>query len=290
MCWVFFNTVIVAYLYNSVIYAVVVRPRGCSFERELPVCSPWFYMPPSSSSPRSRHSTTVTGERCKDVTFSRAPHCNHPPPRVILQDFLTFTGFLCSQSCKKKPHNKSCKIKKSCKNTWTWFAGRGNCEEGFRTWYTGKLGEMGYLFISPSWGNLTSGMAESCNCPSSSPVSWSEKSNICHSNGNRFQTVAGPTEYHLLFERFTSRSTRSQAFKCSRLFHHPLIYKYIHKKHHEWTSPIGIVADYAHPIEHVVSNITPMYIGKIQRGWYQERPLDPFCFHFHAVFGKDFAH
>ena len=36
MWWVFFNTVIVAYLYNSAIYPVVVRPRGCSFERELP--------------------------------------------------------------------------------------------------------------------------------------------------------------------------------------------------------------------------------------------------------------
>lgn len=39
-----------------------------------------------------------------------------------------------------------------------------------------------------------------------------------------------------------------------RLIHHPLLYKHIHKKHHEWTAPVGIVSIYAHPIEHVVSS------------------------------------
>ena len=48
-----------------------------------------------------------------------------------------------------------------------------------------------------------------------------------------------------------------------RVLHHPLLYKHIHKKHHEWSTPIGLVADYAHPVEHVISNIIPMYTG----GW-----------------------
>lgn len=39
----------------------------------------------------------------------------------------------------------------------------------------------------------------------------------------------------------------------SRLFHHPKLYKKIHKKHHEWTAPIGVVSIYADPIEHVVN-------------------------------------
>lgn len=39
----------------------------------------------------------------------------------------------------------------------------------------------------------------------------------------------------------------------SRLLHHPTLYKKIHKKHHEWTAPIGVISVYAHPIEHVVS-------------------------------------
>ncbi|CAL1289040.1 unnamed protein product [Larinioides sclopetarius] len=46
-----------------------------------------------------------------------------------------------------------------------------------------------------------------------------------------------------------------------RLLHHSSIYKYIHKHHHEWTSPIGIVALYAHPIEHIICNLLPALIG-----------------------------
>jgi len=46
-----------------------------------------------------------------------------------------------------------------------------------------------------------------------------------------------------------------------RLLHHPRFYKYIHKIHHEWTAPIGIVSIYCHPIEFIVSNIGPLILG-----------------------------
>jgi methylsterol monooxygenase len=47
-----------------------------------------------------------------------------------------------------------------------------------------------------------------------------------------------------------------------RLLHHPSIYKYIHKKHHEWQTPIAITAIYCHPFEHVFGNLLPAFLGK----------------------------
>ena len=46
-----------------------------------------------------------------------------------------------------------------------------------------------------------------------------------------------------------------------RILHYGKIYKYIHKKHHEWTAPIAITALYAHPFEHAISNLLPVALG-----------------------------
>ncbi|XP_068701654.1 fatty acid hydroxylase domain-containing protein 2-like isoform X1 [Montipora foliosa] len=51
-----------------------------------------------------------------------------------------------------------------------------------------------------------------------------------------------------------------------RLFHHPAIYRHIHKIHHEWTAPVGIVSIYAHPIEHLVANLLPVAMGPLIMG------------------------
>eukprot|EP01137_Pigoraptor_chileana_P008251 Opistho-2@54813 len=51
-----------------------------------------------------------------------------------------------------------------------------------------------------------------------------------------------------------------------RALHHPIVYKNIHKMHHEWTAPIGISALYCHPLEFFLSNLFPIILGPLIMG------------------------
>ncbi|XP_042553547.1 fatty acid hydroxylase domain-containing protein 2 [Dipodomys spectabilis] len=76
-----------------------------------------------------------------------------------------------------------------------------------------------------------------------------------------------PTFYRFLQELAVFIIIEEVLFYYShRLFHHPTFYKKIHKKHHEWTAPIGMISLYAHPIEHVVSNMLPAIMGPLVMG------------------------
>lgn len=48
-----------------------------------------------------------------------------------------------------------------------------------------------------------------------------------------------------------------------KFFHSPVMYKKYHKKHHEWTAPISIVATYCHPLEHIVVNLGSVGLGPV---------------------------
>lgn len=51
-----------------------------------------------------------------------------------------------------------------------------------------------------------------------------------------------------------------------RFLHWGKLYKFIHKKHHEWTAPIAITAIYCHPLEHIFSNLLPIVTGLLVFG------------------------
>jgi methylsterol monooxygenase len=48
-----------------------------------------------------------------------------------------------------------------------------------------------------------------------------------------------------------------------RALHFPSMYGPIHKFHHTFTAPFGIAAVYAHPIEHMLSNVIPVSVGAL---------------------------
>ncbi|KAF5886261.1 fatty acid hydroxylase domain-containing protein 2, partial [Clarias magur] len=76
-----------------------------------------------------------------------------------------------------------------------------------------------------------------------------------------------PTFHWVLLELAVCGLLEEVLFYYShRLVHHPFLYKHIHKIHHEWTAPIGLVSLYAHPVEHVVSNMLPALIGPVLLG------------------------
>ena len=51
-----------------------------------------------------------------------------------------------------------------------------------------------------------------------------------------------------------------------RAAHHPLLYGPIHKLHHSYKAPVAYTAVYAHPLEHIICNISPVVAGPVLLG------------------------
>lgn len=71
--------------------------------------------------------------------------------------------------------------------------------------------------------------------------------------------VALPTAFEFARDFILSLLLREALFYYShRLLHVPYLYKLIHKKHHRFTAPIALAAQYAHPIEQIFANALPI--------------------------------
>nr|CAD7398296.1 unnamed protein product [Timema poppensis] len=69
-----------------------------------------------------------------------------------------------------------------------------------------------------------------------------------------FHWVLAEMAVHILMEEIGF-------YYSHRLLHSRYLYRFIHKRHHEWTSPIAVTAVYCHPVEHVFSNMVPPLLG-----------------------------
>eukprot|EP00761_Pharyngomonas_kirbyi_P013137 gb/GECH01013164.1/.p1 GENE.gb/GECH01013164.1/~~gb/GECH01013164.1/.p1 ORF type:complete len:266 (+),score=40.31 gb/GECH01013164.1/:1-798(+) len=69
--------------------------------------------------------------------------------------------------------------------------------------------------------------------------------------------------YHLIFSIMT---TEILFYTSHRLLHYGILYRYIHKQHHEFIAPMGLAAEYAHPVEFLFGNILPIFVGPLLCG------------------------
>lgn len=70
-----------------------------------------------------------------------------------------------------------------------------------------------------------------------------------------------PSLTRILRDVVLSAVIREALFYYShRILHIPQLYAPIHKFHHKFTAPVALAAQFAHPVEHFISNILPVLI------------------------------
>jgi methylsterol monooxygenase len=71
-----------------------------------------------------------------------------------------------------------------------------------------------------------------------------------------------PSVWSLLAQVMISRIVREfLRYWGHRALHTGPLYKWIHKKHHEYKYPFSLVGEYAHPIENLVHGVIPIFAG-----------------------------
>lgn len=81
----------------------------------------------------------------------------------------------------------------------------------------------------------------------------------------RVETIPGP--FKLLCSVVFCMMCEDFTFHCShRFLHWKKIYPYIHKVHHEYVNVCSLASEHAHPLEYIVGNMLPVFMGPIILG------------------------
>jgi sterol desaturase/sphingolipid hydroxylase (fatty acid hydroxylase superfamily) len=84
----------------------------------------------------------------------------------------------------------------------------------------------------------------------------------CHlSELHRTDLESFPTIFEIVWQITLSMICEDTMFYFThRTLHHPKLYPWIHKKHHEFYTTVSIAAEYAHPIEYAFGNVIPVFV------------------------------
>ncbi|KAI8053268.1 hypothetical protein BDF22DRAFT_683648 [Syncephalis plumigaleata] len=85
---------------------------------------------------------------------------------------------------------------------------------------------------------------------------------VAHVQQRQITTEALPSLGRMLVDILVSSvALETSYYYGHRSAHHPRLYKYCHKLHHDFTAPIPLAAFHMHPVDYLLTNVLPLLLG-----------------------------